>query len=97
MIGVWTEAKVSFLLYELKTRMRIDDLATCSALTASASLGDVVDQQRFGRPGAVGVGEHPAGHVPAEDDGSKTIWLTSGTPSAPSQPNKSTGVPHFGC
>src|SRR5499427_4773087 len=36
-VGVWTEAKVSFLLYELSTRLGIDDLATCSALTASAS------------------------------------------------------------
>jgi protein-tyrosine phosphatase/nicotinamidase-related amidase len=36
-IGVWTEAKVSFLLYELKTRLGIARLATCSALTASAS------------------------------------------------------------
>jgi hypothetical protein len=37
--GVWTEAKVSFLLYELSTRLGIDDLATCSALTASARPG----------------------------------------------------------
>src|SRR6185312_1208351 len=29
--------KVSFLLYDLKTRLGIDELATCSALTASAS------------------------------------------------------------
>lgn len=36
-IGVWTEAKVSFLLYDLKTRCNIHQLATCSALTASAS------------------------------------------------------------
>lgn len=36
-IGVWTEAKVSFLLYDLKTRLGIDALATCSALTASNS------------------------------------------------------------
>lgn len=36
-VGVWTEAKVSFLLYDLKTRWGIDSLATCSALTASAS------------------------------------------------------------
>ncbi|MBM4321285.1 MAG: isochorismatase family protein, partial [Deltaproteobacteria bacterium] len=36
-IGVWTEAKVSFLLYDLKTRGHFDELATCSALTASAS------------------------------------------------------------
>ncbi|MBI5366454.1 MAG: isochorismatase family protein [Planctomycetes bacterium] len=36
-VGVWTEAKVSFLLYDLKARGRIDELATCSALTASAS------------------------------------------------------------
>jgi nicotinamidase-related amidase len=36
-VGVWTEAKVSFLLYDLKTRLGIDELATCTALTASAS------------------------------------------------------------
>ena len=36
-IGVWTEAKVSFLLYELLTRCHFTQLATCSALTASAS------------------------------------------------------------
>src|SRR5919201_1177435 len=36
-VGVWTEAKVSFLFYELSTRLGIDELATCSALTASAS------------------------------------------------------------
>lgn len=36
-IGVWTEAKVTFLLYDLKTRLGIDNLATCTALTASAS------------------------------------------------------------
>ncbi len=36
-IGVWTEAKVSFLLYDLKTRGHVDEIATCSALTASAS------------------------------------------------------------
>jgi protein-tyrosine phosphatase/nicotinamidase-related amidase/aminoglycoside phosphotransferase (APT) family kinase protein len=36
-VGVWTDAKVSFLLYDLKTRLGIDALATCSALTASSS------------------------------------------------------------
>jgi protein-tyrosine phosphatase/nicotinamidase-related amidase len=36
-VGVWTEAKVSFLLYDLSTRLGIEELATCSALTASAS------------------------------------------------------------
>jgi len=36
-IGVWTEAKVTFLLYELATRLGVRALATCSALTASAS------------------------------------------------------------
>lgn len=35
-VGVWTEAKVTFLLYELLTRCRINDLATCSALTAGS-------------------------------------------------------------
>lgn len=36
-MGVWTDVKVSFLLYDLKTRARVDALATCSALTASHS------------------------------------------------------------
>ena len=36
-VGVWTEAKVSFLLHDLQTRLGIDELATCNALTASAS------------------------------------------------------------
>ncbi|HYG74218.1 MAG TPA: hypothetical protein VEK08_04360 [Planctomycetota bacterium] len=37
-VGVWTDAKVSFLLYDLCTRLRIRQLATCSALTASRSI-----------------------------------------------------------
>lgn len=36
-VGVWTEAKVSLLLYDLLTRLGVRHLATCSALTASAS------------------------------------------------------------
>lgn len=36
-VGVWTDAKVTFLLYELATRCGLTELATCSALTASAS------------------------------------------------------------
>ena len=36
-IGVWTEAKVLFLAYELKTRFINFDIAICSALTASSS------------------------------------------------------------
>ncbi|MES2639427.1 MAG: isochorismatase family protein [Myxococcota bacterium] len=36
-IGVWTEAKVSYLLYDLATRLGVEALATCSALTASSS------------------------------------------------------------
>ena len=36
-VGVWTEAKVSFLMYELRTRCELAELATCSALTASSS------------------------------------------------------------
>jgi len=36
-IGVWTDAKVSFLLYDLLTRLGVTQLATCSALTASSS------------------------------------------------------------
>jgi nicotinamidase-related amidase len=37
-IGVWTDAKVAFLLYDLATRLRARQLATCSALTASRSM-----------------------------------------------------------
>ncbi|MCC6900035.1 MAG: hypothetical protein IT377_13735 [Polyangiaceae bacterium] len=37
-IGVWTDAKVSFLLYDLRTRFGAKRLATCSALTASRSI-----------------------------------------------------------
>jgi protein-tyrosine phosphatase/nicotinamidase-related amidase len=36
--GVWTEAKVTFLCYDLKTRYPEFELAVCSALTASSSL-----------------------------------------------------------
>lgn len=36
-VGVWTEAKVSFLCYELATRYPEFELAVCSALTASSS------------------------------------------------------------
>lgn len=37
LMGVWTEAKVTFLAYELATRYPEFELATCSALTASSS------------------------------------------------------------
>ena len=36
-MGVWTEAKVSFLAYELRTRFPQAEIAVCSALAASAS------------------------------------------------------------
>lgn len=36
-IGVWTDAKVTFLLYDLRSRLGLRALATSSALTASAS------------------------------------------------------------
>ncbi len=36
-VGVWTEAKVSFLAYELVTRYPQFQVAVCSALTASSS------------------------------------------------------------
>lgn len=38
-IGVWTEAKVSFLAYDLKTRYPLFDVSVCSALTAGSSRG----------------------------------------------------------
>ncbi len=37
LIGVWTEAKLSFLAYELRTRYPSFQLAVCSALCASSS------------------------------------------------------------
>ena len=37
LMGVWTEAKITFLAYELRTRYPGFDLAVCSALTASSS------------------------------------------------------------
>ena len=37
-IGVWTDAKVLFLLYDLVTRLGARNLAVCSALTASRSM-----------------------------------------------------------
>ncbi|MDX2027792.1 MAG: dual specificity protein phosphatase family protein [Alphaproteobacteria bacterium] len=36
-IGVWTEAKVTYLCYELRTRYPEFEIAVCSALTASSS------------------------------------------------------------
>jgi nicotinamidase-related amidase len=36
-IGVWTDFKVQYLAYELQTRLGLDDVAVCSALTASRS------------------------------------------------------------
>lgn len=37
LIGVWTEAKITYLAYELVTRYPNFELVTCSALTASSS------------------------------------------------------------
>ena len=37
LIGVWTEAKITFLAYDLRTRYPHMQLAVCSALTASSS------------------------------------------------------------
>ncbi len=37
LIGVWTEAKITYLAYELITRYPKIELVTCSALTASSS------------------------------------------------------------
>jgi nicotinamidase-related amidase len=38
-VGVWTDVKVAMLLYDLRTRLDARRLATCSALTASRSIG----------------------------------------------------------
>ncbi|MDB4370207.1 isochorismatase family protein [Akkermansiaceae bacterium] len=39
-IGVWTEAKVSFLSYDIRTRYPNFNIAVCSALTAGSSVSD---------------------------------------------------------
>jgi protein-tyrosine phosphatase/nicotinamidase-related amidase len=39
LMGVWTEAKITFLAYELRTRYSSFHVAVCSALTASSSRG----------------------------------------------------------
>ncbi len=39
-IGVWTEAKVSFLAYDLASRYPNFEIAICSALTAGSSISD---------------------------------------------------------
>ncbi|TBR17265.1 isochorismatase family protein [bacterium] len=49
LIGVWTEAKVAYLAYELRTRYPDFELAVCSALTAGSSRADhfvALDQMR---------------------------------------------------
>ena len=61
-VGVWTDAKIAFLLYDLRTRLRATALGTCSALTASRSLGahfrgleslrNLLDVDVFHSPGA---------------------------------------------
>lgn len=85
-IGVWTEAKVTFLLYELKTRMRIDDLATCSALTASASRA-----QHFN---ALGQLERILGVSVFDSIGEFAEWLRPGTPLEISA-SRGGAVPHL--
>jgi len=37
LIGVWTDVKVHYLAYDLMTRFGLEDVAVCSALTASRS------------------------------------------------------------
>lgn len=40
LMGVWTEAKITFLAYDLRSRFPHFQLAVCSALTASSSRGN---------------------------------------------------------
>lgn len=86
-IGVWTEAKVSFLLYELRTRCGIRNLATCSALTASASRA-----QHFN---ALGQLEKILGVEVFDSIGGFAEWLVprSGAPTiAPKSSSRGAGV-----
>ena len=45
-VGVWTDAKVAFLLYDLVTRLAVGEAATCSALVASRSNEGHFDELR---------------------------------------------------
>lgn len=78
-VGVWTEAKVTFLLYDLLTRCGVTNLATCSALTASASRAQhfvALEQLRK----VLGVEVH-------DSIGEFTSWLVpGGEPIAPPLP-----------
>jgi hypothetical protein len=74
-VGVWTDAKVSFLLYDLRTRLRLAQLATCSALTASRSAAShfsalqsfegVLDVRVFHSPGSLLAWLLPTAHSEA--------------------------------
>ncbi len=81
-VGVWTDAKVSFLLYELRTRCEVAELGTCSALTASASR-----TQHFNALGQVGA---ILGVDVFDSVGEFTGWLVPDS-SVPSLPRPARG------
>ncbi len=75
LIGVWTEAKVLFLAYELRTRFPEFELAVCSALTASSSR-----QHHFQ---ALSQLERIVGVRVIDSVGEFIDWLGGGTTNAP--------------
>lgn len=82
-VGVWTDAKVTFLLYDLKTRLGVHELATSSALTASASRAahfGAIDQLRrlLGIRVFDGVGDF-AGFLVPDGSSVEPVKLPSGS------------------
>lgn len=89
-VGVWTDAKVSYLLYDLKTRLGASQLATCSALTGSRSLsshfaalqslGSLLEVQVLHSPGAFLDWLVPGHGVPAPANGRGRLRLSRPAP-----------------
>jgi protein-tyrosine phosphatase/aminoglycoside phosphotransferase (APT) family kinase protein/nicotinamidase-related amidase len=83
-VGVWTDAKVSFLLYDLATRAGVTELGTCSAFTASVSTQQHQNAlEQLGRLLDVRV-EHSHGEFAS--------WLTGDARGVPDAPRRTMGA-----
>jgi len=79
LMGVWTEAKITFLAYDLRSRYPRFQLAVCSALTASSSRenhfiamgGSAAARSRDPLAGCDRVGARGAANVTAPDNGTQ--------------------------
>ncbi len=82
-VGVWTEAKITFLLYDLLTRAGVRQVATCSALTASSS--------RLRHFAALEQLERILGVAVFDTVGDFSAWLVPDGPAAPAPPARGLG------